>query len=402
MSLNILLLSSLFTEEGRGFLPNIKPEYFSTKESIYIYNTILSIYNTHTTYTLEDIKEHILSTNTKEIDKELYLDILRRVEDTLDMTTPVHTLEIIKKALHHKIYREILEEIVEAINTTSYIDYSKFLSSLQRLEDIKPSVEDGELIEFGKETEEDLEPPQLISTGLKTLDDILDGGHAVGEYGLLVADTGYGKSAFLTILAAHAALRGERVCVFLHELGKREMLKRLHAHFGASGTRNPKLDGSLLLYDISDRITTPATLRQIIGKLNRGSQPLTLICNDYLDEMTINGKGGGDAYTDQGKILEENRRTAKRYNLAWWDATQSTRGAGELMWITKNETADSYNKARKTDVWISLNQTPGEKKVNQMRLLLDKFRRGEYPKKIQIGIDFQTMRAWDMEQRRKL
>lgn len=396
MKTDHVLFSILFTKDSLG--NSIKREYFSNSYIQDLYTIYGKIKDKTEDCTIQDLYNYLGISQEKEDRKELYRKFLKEVEVVLKDSTVKNLAETVKLAIHHRIYRNILDTVVTAINTSSFIEYPTLLTSIQQLEDVEP-VLGSELIDY-KKAPKLTESARMVPTGLDSLDKALDGGHAEGEYGLLVGDTKSGKSALITLFGINAALAGESVIVFLHELSKREQLRRMDRNMGDNKAEllevMTKNGGELLLYDLSSETTSPSMLRHIISHLRRQGRRISVVCNDYLDEMIPN-KGHGDAYTDQGSILLDNKRTAKKLNLVWWDATQAVRGAGQYSGIiTPWDTGDSYLKARRTNVWISLNQTEREKTENYMRLYLGLFTRGHAPRRIPIGVDFERMRAWDI------
>jgi hypothetical protein len=74
-----------------------------------------------------------------------------------------------------------------------------------------------------------VEPPavELIPSGLRACDDSLDGGFGKGEFSLIIAPSGGGKTAFGTQLAASFGLRSHKVLFITTEQPPEELLPRI-------------------------------------------------------------------------------------------------------------------------------------------------------------------------------
>lgn len=74
----------------------------------------------------------------------------------------------------------------------------------------------------------DKEPVPAMATGLRDLDDLLEGGFRPGEVITVAAMTGFGKSAFALTIARNLAEAGYRVGFFTFEMSIQAVLARLN------------------------------------------------------------------------------------------------------------------------------------------------------------------------------
>lgn len=132
------------------------------------------------------------------------LDGLKRVAET---------------AIGSELFDDVLGAAHDAVDEADYAVMSGDVSSITELVD-----------DFWDEVENPPEKPVTIPTPWPKLDELLPG-HGLGKGGVMVsaAQTGRGKSLFMTNIAAHAALNGFRVAFFSMEMPRKEVLDRILA-----------------------------------------------------------------------------------------------------------------------------------------------------------------------------
>jgi circadian clock protein KaiC len=104
--------------------------------------------------------------------------------------------------------------------------------------------------------------PQIIKSGVDTLDEMFGGGQESGTITLVIGQSGTGKSTMSSLYATAALQRGESVALFLFE-------ERVETFFRRSeglgmNLRQFHKDGRLLIYDFSPNEISPGEFGQIV------------------------------------------------------------------------------------------------------------------------------------------
>jgi KaiC/GvpD/RAD55 family RecA-like ATPase len=241
-------------------------------------------------------------------------------------------------------------------------------------------------------------------TGWNAVDSALDGGIMAGEYGLIMAPPGSGKTtALLNIGYALAGLYGgANVLHVSAEMSQSKVLKRYATRITGVQIRRNSADEDGLV----ERIQRTAArrlkgrLRVIYLKDKRVNAISTLIDNlavegfstdaliiDYAD--LLHTKNKRNEYRFQlAEISRDLRDLGNQYGIPVWSATQAGRQALSKDIITMADISEAIEKAAIADVIISVCQTHDERELNKGRLFLAKVRDGEGGTSVPINIDF--------------
>ena len=254
-----------------------------------------------------------------------------------------------------------------------------------------------------------------ISTGWNELDRVMGGGLAKGEMGLVVAQSGYGKTQTLVNLTKQYALYARKnvMYVALEEKSAR-MLMRLVQLLGQVGKKSlmddiGKLDkkatsrlltalqkayqagslGDITLYKSRPHFIGVADIERAIQNYGtlRGYYPDVLII-DYPDLMKNDNYGKiNDEYKADGILYEQLRSLGEQYNSLVWVASQTNRTANITDLVTAYSIEGSKQKLNPVELCMSLNRNEKEYQNGFIRFYLDKVRNGDkLPKDRLIGL----------------
>lgn len=237
------------------------------------------------------------------------------------------------------------------------------------------------------------QPQFKCLTGFKALDRLSRGGIGAGEIGVVIAESGMGKSMFLANIAANACIMGKRVVYITLELHPYDCAVRILARmskvsiddvekesqdYKAALKRIRKLgSGYLRVKYFPPGRATVNDIRAYITRtlLQDGIAKADLIVVDYADEI----RGGSDesnSYAQYGDIYSDLINMSYDLHTPIWTASQVNRmGYGEDI-IRKEHISDSMKKVMKADLVLSICQTPEEEVDDRARLYIAKSRRG--------------------------
>ena len=294
--------------------------------------------------------------------------------------------------------KEALESAVDLIATEQYASVVSLM---------KKAISRGEPATLGHNFFEDIESRfvkinrSTCPTGIEEIDkkDILNGGLARGEIGVITAPTGVGKSHFLVHVGAEALRVGKNVIHYTFELSERAVGIRYDSNL-CSISSNDVIEkkeeivknyeetdlGRLIIKEYPTGSASVVTIRNHIEKLLLKSFVPSLVIIDYADIMR--STRSFDSLRHELKLVyEELRNLAMDLNIPIWTASQANREAANSDIVGLENMAEAYGKAMIADVVISLSRKPEEKSSGRGRLFVAKNRAGRDGLLFPVNVD---------------
>ena len=210
-----------------------------------------------------------------------------------------------------------------------------------------------------------------ITTGWDVIDDLMDGGLAPGELGVVMAPAGIGKSWLLINIGANAVKAGKTVIHYTLELNENYVGQRydsvltginaqtLKHHQDTVEERMKTLSGNLIVKYFPTKSVGVMGLKAHLEKtIMLGNSP-ALVIVDYGDLLKINTKK--DKHEALEELYEELRGMAGEYEIPVWTASQAGRSALEDDIIEADKIASSYGKVMVADFLVSLSRKVEDK-----------------------------------------
>ena len=226
-----------------------------------------------------------------------------------------------------------------------------------------------------------------IKTGWDTIDEVMDGGLAGGELGVVVAPAGIGKSWTLQALGANCIRNGMKVAHYTLELNSEYVGLRYDTIFSGVPTGNLKfyqedvqkklsaLEGYLLIKYYPTRTASVQTLAAHIKQMELQGNLPDMILVDYADILKPMGN-----FTERrhqlGNIYEDLRGMAGEFDVPIWTASQANRSALEEDVIDASKVAEDYSKVMTADFVMSMSRKVEDKIANTGRFHVIKNRFG--------------------------
>lgn len=242
---------------------------------------------------------------------------------------------------------------------------------------------------------------EKISTGYAQMDFIADGGFARKELVCIQGIPGGGKSKFLVNLGHNFASQGYKVIHYSMEMSEERLSLRYDAiQVGESiktlATATPEViervekaysgfkvasTGEIRIKEFPTATASALDLESHLDELvmHYNFVPDVIIV-DYGDIMRSAHPSKG-SYEEQGWIFRELRALAITRNTVVLTATQTTRSAideagGSKDVIGMDKTADSIEKGRILDFFLSITQSAMEREMGDINLYVAKHRNG--------------------------
>ena len=262
-------------------------------------------------------------------------------------------------------------------------------------------------------THKNQEGGERVATGIPTLDEIMNGGLAKGELGIILGSPKMGKSLTLLHMAIQGLIQGKFVGYFLLEGTTEAAIARFLSRLSGIPYRkvnsgNLTIEEGKVLQNIKKKYFhrlflvpinshwsyTVGDIEAKISELEAKGINLDLAVIDYADLLTDPSKK--EKRFEQTQIFRDIKRLAVIRKLPIWTASQANRPSKDdkkvFSSVLKAESiSESYEKVRVCDILLTLNQTSQERENGVMRFHLDLYRSGEGDKTIQLLTDFSRM-----------
>ena len=242
--------------------------------------------------------------------------------------------------------------------------------------------------ELDKLLDEDYRHP--VPTGVDGLDNILNGGLAKGEIGVVLAPTGVGKTTMLTRFANTAFNMGYNVLQIFFEDNPKIIQRK---HFTCwTGIVNDELSnhketvlekademkktgGRLILKKLPSDEMTILQIKNQVRKIEADGVKLDMILIDYID-CILPDRAFNDEWKGEGSVMRKFEGMCSELNLAGWTATQGNRTSISSEVVTTDMMGGSIKKAQVGHVIISVAKTLQQKELGLATIAIVKSRLG--------------------------
>ena len=243
--------------------------------------------------------------------------------------------------------------------------------------------------ELDKLLEEDYRHP--LPTGVEGLDNILNGGLAKGEIGVILAPTGVGKTTMLTRFANTAFNMGYNVLQIFFEDNPKIIQRK---HFTCwTGIINDELSnhketilekademkktgGKLILKKLPSDQMTMLQIKNQVRKITSEGIKLDMVLIDYID-CVLADRHFDDEWKGEGSTMRKFESMCSELNLVGWTATQGNRTSISSEVVTTDMMGGSIKKAQVGHVIISVAKTLQQKELGLATIAIVKSRLGK-------------------------
>jgi len=369
----------------------IKIDYFDLKHLKFLSQKYFDYYAKYRTFPtlqlLVTIIRDDLKIGTDIILRDKIVEYLQRIKMDPDMCDIQYVKDKSLDFCRKQAMRSALEQAVDMIATGQDENVINI---------IREALTVGTTPSIGHEFIEDMESRFIrivrhaCPTGIRELDDrkIMNGGLAKGEIGVVVANTGVGKSHFLVQAGASALMQEKNVIHYTFELSEVATGLRYDSHisripidelFDRKNEVFEKYDGldlgRLIIKEYPTGSASVVTIRNHIEKLILKNFKPDLVIVDYADIMR--STRSYDSLRHELKLIyEELRNLAMELRIPVWTASQANRSSAQNDIVGLESMSEAYGKAMVADVVLSLSRKSHEKADGTGRLFVAKNRSG--------------------------
>ena len=226
-----------------------------------------------------------------------------------------------------------------------------------------------------------------VPTKWDSVNEIMDGGLAGGELGVIVAPAGIGKSWTLQAIGADAVRQGKTVIHYTLELNAQYVGLRYDTIFTGQPTANlqyhkdevskkiQNLKGELIIKYYPTRTASINTITAHLQQCELQGIKADMVIVDYADIMKSTQHFSEKRHAI-GLIYEELRGVAGEFDIPIWTASQANRSSLEEDVIDASKVSEDYSKVMTADFVMSMSRKVEDKIANTGRFHVIKNRFG--------------------------
>ena len=231
-----------------------------------------------------------------------------------------------------------------------------------------------------------------IPMGVPGIDNLMKGGLAKGEIGVILAPTGVGKTTFLTKISNHAFNLGYNVLQIFFE-DNPKIIQRKHftlwTGIAPDNLSNHRDDVMAKVREIKENTRNSLTLKKLpsdtmtmnqiknqVRKMIAEGNKIDMIVVDYIDCITPD-KNLGDEWKSEGSVMRAFEAMCHELDIVGWTATQGNRSSISSEVVTTDQMGGSIKKAQVGHVIISVAKSLQQKEMNLATIAITKSRIGK-------------------------
>ena len=382
----------LYKDFAASIVDVIEPKYFDNQYFKLIMQILKEYYQKYEhTPSYNTLEQLIKSEVASPMAQKMVLDMMEQVKEA-----PAEGESFVQeKALKFCKQQELQKVMTKA---QKIIDKGDFESYDHLEEMVRDALQVGEVDAGTAEVfanleevlEEDFRHP--IPMGIPGIDNLLKGGIAKGELGVILAPTGVGKSTFLTKISNHAFNLGYNVLQIFFEDNPKIIQRK---HFTLWTEIAPDLlsmhkdkvinkvqeirenaPNKLVLKKLPSDTLTMNQIKNQIRKMIAEGTKVDMVVLDYID-CVVPDKNLGDEWKSEGSVMRGFEAMCHELNLVGWTATQGNRSSISSDVVTTDQMGGSIKKAQVGHVIISVAKSLQQKEMNLATIAITKSRIGK-------------------------
>jgi len=390
MDYQIRLIAQILTDKKFAYsiIDIVSPNYFEDDYLKIIVATIKDAKEQDDVIPdFSSLEFRMLDQVNNEMQRRYLVSQLRKIQEANLNDTLVVQDKAMKFCKQQELKKSV-NEISKIINKGDIEDYEKCENILRKALEHGDNKDDGLTVFQGIENVlvDDFRKP--IPTGIKGLDEIMDGGLAKGELAVILAPFGVGKTTMITKLANTAMQHNYKVLqIFFEDSPKVIQRKHLSCSTGIalnslSLHKEEVLDivstlpqENLKLKKFSSDGTTIPVIRQYIRKLiAQGFRP-DIVLLDYIDCVEPSKKFD-DVNVGEGSVMRQFESMLAELDIAGWTAIQGNRSSIKADVVEADQMGGSIKKAQIAHFVVSIAKTLDQKEDGTATMAILKSRFG--------------------------
>lgn len=389
-------LLSLLVEDKRfasSIIDVMKPNYFDNQYFKNIMSLISTYYKKYETIPSYDGLEQIATVeSTSEVMKKNVLDMIKTLRSH-EVKDPLFIQDKATQFCKQQEMGKAVNAVKEILDKGDFDKYEKAEGLIREALSVGEKDDGTEDVfdDLAGVLEEDYRHP--IPMGIDGIDNLLNGGLAKGELGVVLAPTGVGKTTMLTKIANSAYNQGYNVLQIFFEdnpkvikrkhhtlwtgIPDTEMADRKEEIFAAAEKRKASATNTLTLKKLASDTYTLPQIKNQIRKIIADGTKIDLIVLDYIDCVSPEKSFSGDEWKSEGSVMRQFEAMCYEFDVAAWTATQGNRSSISSDVVTTDQMGGSIKKAQVGHVIISLAKSLQQKELGLATIAITKSRLGQ-------------------------
>jgi hypothetical protein len=352
----------------------------------------------------DNLKIVLADKSHNETEKEFYIAIVDKIHE-ISSEGSEYIKELAEKFFKQQNMIRVAHEIIKIAGKGDVDNYDKCVEILNKAliqgtsEDLGSSVFDNE----GETLSEEYRV--AIPTGIKKIDETLEGGLGKGELGCIIGSSSFGKTSLTTAMASFAATYrcpqnnndGYKVLQIVFEDRVKQIQRK---HMGritgieAKDLSKPgiidKVKEQLAKYPDRDLLQknlriirlpsgekTADDIKRLIIKLkNIGFSP-DLVIVDYFECLLCKGDSSDDKWEKEGKTMRKFESMAGELNIGIWIPVQGTKDSLNVEVVTMDKAGGSFKKIQIAHIVMSIARTVEDIEESKATIAILKNRAGK-------------------------
>jgi len=396
------LIAQLLTDRkfANSILDIVDPNYF---EDQYLRVIVATIKDAKT---MDDVVPDVGSLEFRlleevkdDMQRKFVISQLRKVQEA-DLNDTLKVQDMAMRFCKQQEMKKSMAMVNKIIERGNLEDYEQVEAIIRKALEHGDNKDDGMDVfdEIEHVLVDDFRKP--IATGIKGLDEVMDGGLSKGELAVILAPFGVGKTTMMTKIANTAMSDGYNVLQIFFE-DNPKVIQRKHLSCWSGYDLNSlalhkdelmemvsqmtKGKGKLKLKKFSSDGTTIPVIRQYIRKLiAQGFRP-DIVLLDYIDCVEPSRKFE-DVNAGEGSVMRQFETLLSELDIAGWTAVQGNRSSISADVVEANQMGGSIKKGQIGHFIVSIAKNLDQKEAGTATMAILKSRFGK------DGLIFQDIR----------
>ena len=382
----------LYKDFATSIVDVLDPKYFDNQYFRLIMQMIREYYikyeHAPTYNTLEQMTKSEISSPMAQ---KMVMDMLEQVKES-----PIEGSDYVQEKSLKFCKQQELQKVMS--KAQKIIDKGDFESYDHLEEMVREALQVGE-VEIGTSDvfsnldevlDDDYRHP--IPMGIQGIDNLLKGGLAKGEIGVILAPTGVGKTTILTKLANNAFNLGYSVLQIFFE-DNPKIIQRKHftmwtgiAPDDLSNHRDVVIEkvkeiklntkNKLTLKKLPSDTMTMNQIKNQVRKMTAEGNKVDMIVLDYID-CVVPDRKLEDEWKSEVSVMRAFEALCHELQIVGWTATQGNRSSISSEVVTTDQMGGSIKKAQVGHVIITVAKTLQQKEMNLATIAITKSRLGK-------------------------
>jgi replicative DNA helicase len=353
--------------------------------------TVKSAYEKHETVPdIGSLEMRLMDSAKDDIQRDFILRQLRHVKEA-EANDAYWVQERALKFCKQQELKKSVKEIQEIIDKGDIDDYDKCEDILKKALETGDGKDDGIDVfhDMDSVLADDFRKP--IPTGIKGLDDCMDGGLSKGELAVILAPFGVGKTTMITKIANTAKNKGLNVLQIFFE-DNPKVIQRKHISCWTEINLNDlkfnreeidkrveiesAAEGQLKLKKFpSDGTTIPHIKQYIRKQIAQGFRP-DIVLVDYIDCIQ-SSKTFKESWDAEGNVMRQFETMLSELDMAGWTAVQGNRNSIGAETVDSTMIGGSIKKGQIGHFIVSIAKTLDQKESGHANIAILKSRFGK-------------------------